>query len=414
MISHAQYIELIRKTPFNPTLHKLPTASSIINITGVGGLDWSTMIELQGPPSGGKSTYAYQSAQEFLEIYGDRAVVLILDAEGSANHLRLGRVFGLRISNHLAERNPDPRVRVELATTFEQAVEHIIAYTDSTSKNDKFLLVIWDSITMSKPKGEADLLQAQTKAIVEAQAKILAGDPDDAYEKKSKSKPKGGKKEDDGLNITMNIKMLRPQMLKWAMSTIMATIYQKPVLVFLVNQATSIQTQFGMTEGSGGGYGFKHGIHYSIKFKKIKKLGDNALFRNGTLSILSIEKSKVIPSLMDVQLLIRDEQGGRLDAGFETVKNAAEIGYLEAKNGGWFKINQGILDAMLPLVDQTMIGDNPEFDKFRQMKDFTDHSPSLIVLNKAIEQYFRSQFQLLNWAYEEREEVIADLLEASK
>src|SRR6478735_2991158 len=123
---------------------------------------------------------------------------------------------------------------------------------------NKFLVVIWDSITLSKPKRE-----------YEAISKVLDGE--------ERSTDDSGETKNDkivfGTNMSTN--QLRPQIIKWALNYIMAGIYMQPVLVFLVNQATTKLVTFagGSTavESSGGGYAFKHNIHYSIKAKFIKK-----------------------------------------------------------------------------------------------------------------------------------------------
>ena len=81
---------------YNPIIHKVPTPIDTINIVGCGGINLSTMSELWGPPRGGKSTFAYQTAGMFLKEYGEWARVLIIDAEGSADLIRLEYVFGIR------------------------------------------------------------------------------------------------------------------------------------------------------------------------------------------------------------------------------------------------------------------------------------------------------------------------------
>jgi len=392
----ASHLQLLRSFPFDPNLHRMRTASAYINIAGCGGLDWGSMVELQGPPSGGKSTYAYQSAECFLEDYGDLGEVLILDPENSANHLRLGKVFNLHINNHPSVRNPDPRVNLEFAPTYESAVEIVSRYIRRIKAEGKFLLIIWDSITMSKPKNEYESISATLKA--------------------QEDKP-NSKEAKEGLGMKMNDKMLRPQIMKWAVNQIMTEMYRAPVIAFLINQATTQFTMFGAVEGSGGGYGFKHGIHYSLKFKKIKKIdGSSKLFSVGTLTRMSIEKSKVIPYLDNIEILIRDDQGGRIDSNMEIFKNSVTSGFIHAKNGGWYMVDPALVEQLLPTLTPEQIqalqeetgSTDFQFDKNRNMRDLADHAPSIAILEKAIERDLRANFQLLNWAYEELDLTLED------
>lgn len=372
---------------YDPILHKLPTASSIINIAGCGGLDFSAISEVWGPPKGGKSTFCYQTAQEFLQRYGDDAWVLILDAENSANHLRLLKVFGIGISNHphVREKDRDARVFIEPAFTFEMVVEHVAKYVQRARTEGKFLLIIWDSVTVSRPAKE----KAMFDAAIEASIKTEAGE---TLTKEEKEAAKGG------IGTNMSIKQLRPQMLKWALNQIMSAIYLQPVHILVINQATTQFTMFGAREASGGGYGFKHNIHYSIRFQFVKKLGENPLFHTGTFSRMSVEKSKVMPALDDVEVFIRDDLGGRLEPRTELVKAAINAKLMDGKNGGWYKVQ-----------DQYLPGDSAMRGAWMTVKDFGDKPGQVEAVTSAVEQHFRSNFQLLNWAYEERDDHLREL-----
>jgi RecA/RadA recombinase len=369
---------------YDPILHKIPTASSIINIAGCGGLDFSSMTEVWGAPKGGKSTFCYQTAQAFLREYGDSAMLLILDAENSANALRLLKVFGIGISNHphVRVKNRDPRVFIEPAFTFESVVEILARYVNLAKKDGKFLLVVWDSVTVTRPAKEKELFDS----VIDAQLKEAN---EEALTKEDKEALK------NGVGRKMNIAQLRPQMLKWALNQLMSSIYLQPVHILMINQAT---TQFGAKETSGGGYGFKHNIHYSIRFNFIKKLGENPLFHTGTFSKMSVEKSKVMPALDDIEVFIRDDQGGRLEPNMELIKAAIASKVMDAKSGGWYSVGKEYLPAGSPLVDVKT-----------QLKDFDSKPDMIAATTKAMEQHFRTNFQLLNWAYEERLDYLKEL-----
>lgn len=372
---------------YDPILHKVPTASSVINIAGCGGLDFSCMTEVWGAPKGGKSTFCYQTAQEFLAFYGDDAMLLILDAENSANHLRLLKVFGIGIGNHphVRPKDQDKRVWIEPAFTFEMVVETLARYVNKAKAEGKFLLIIWDSVTVTRPAKEKEMFDA----VINAQLKEEVGE---ALSKEDKEALK------TGVERKMNIAQLRPQMLKWALNQIMSAIYLQPVHILMINQATTQFTQFGAKEASGGGYGFKHNIHYSIRFNFVKKLGDNPLFHTGTFSRMSVEKSKVMPALNDIEVFIRDDMGGRLEPLTELAKAAINSKLMDTKSGGFYKVN----DAYLP-------EGSPAKDVNVTLKTLESKPEVMYAAGKAMEKYFRENFSLLNWAYEEREDYLREL-----
>jgi hypothetical protein len=327
----------------------------------------------------GKSTFLYQTAGEhFLPHYGDDAILLILDSENSANNIRLKHVFGIRIGN-LPDMYPDgdPRVFLEPAFTIEQGVEHIMRYAVKAKEEGKFLMVIWDSITTSKPRREYDYING-----------VLEKDAVDTSD---------GDKRKDAFGTNMSLNQLRPQIIKWGLNQVLGSIYMAPVAVFLVNQATTKITQVGgssvASESSGGGYAFKHNIHYSLYFRFIKKIGDNPVYFTGTLTKLKIDKSKVIPSLHDIDMHITDEAGGKFMPGMEVVEFAKQLGFIGEKNGGWHWVK----DEFLP-PDA-----GPELKKNYQKKDLALNLQLLEGLKAMIEIYLRKQFQLLEWAYLERD-----------
>jgi RecA/RadA recombinase len=370
-------------TKFNPNVHKVPTCSPVLNAAGVGGIDFSTITETWGPPKSGKSTFLYQTAGEhFLPHYGDDAVLLILDSENSASNIRLKRVFGIRIGN-MPDIYPggDPRVFLEPAFTIEQGVEHVMRYARRVKEQGKFLMVIWDSITTSKPRREYDYING-----------VLGKDAVDTSD---------GDTRKDAFGTNMSLNQLRPQIIKWGLNQILGAIYLAPVAVFLVNQATTKLTAVGGTtvasESSGGGYAFKHNIHYSLYFKFVKKIGENPIYFTGTLTRLKIDKSKVIPSLHDIDMHITDEAGGKFMPGMEVVEASKQLGFIGEKNGGWHWVKEEFLPPDAP----------EELKKNYQKKDLATNQVLIDGLVKMIEINLRKQFQLLEYAYQERDEALA-------
>lgn len=371
---------------YSPALHKVRTASAMVNAAGAGGFDFSTMAEIWGPPKSGKTTYCYQTAELFLEDYSDNAMVLILDAENSANPLRLLKVFHIGIGNHphVREADRDSRVWIEPAFTYEMVTETVARYVKKARDEGKFLLVIWDSVTVTRPAKEKDMFDS----VISAKEKSEAGE---ALNKDDKAAL------DRGVGRRMDIAQLKPQMMKWTLGQLMSAIYMQPVMILLINQATTQFHTWGTKEASGGGYAFKHNIHYSLKFSFVKKLGDNKLFHTGTLSRMEVEKGKSIPALQDIDIFIRDDLGGKLEPGMEAVRAGITAGVVGSKNGGWYCVN----DAFLPEGD-------PERGKFYQMRDLAEKSNAVAAVNRGLEKYMRDNFQLVDWEYEAREQALID------
>jgi RecA/RadA recombinase len=372
---------------YNPALHKARTASAMLNAAGCGGFDFSTLAEIWGPPKSGKTTFCYQSAELFLEDYGDAAMVLILDAENSANALRLLKVFHIGIGNHphVREQDRDPRVFIEPAFTFEMVTETVARYVKLAKAQGKFLLVIWDSVTVTRPAKEREMFDS----VLNAKEKQEQGEPLNKDDKEAIAR---------GVGRRMDVTQLRTQMLKWALNQLMSEIYMQPVMILLINQATTQFTSYGTKEASGGGYGFKHNIHYSIKFSFVKKLGENPLFHTGTLSRMYVEKSKSMPSLNDVEIFIRDDLGGKLEPGMEAAKSGITLGIVTQKSGGWYLVRDEFLPEGSPLRGKNL-----------QLKELAASAEAVAGVQLGIERHLRDNFQMLEWEYERRDQALADL-----
>jgi RecA/RadA recombinase len=92
-------------------------------------------------------------------------------------------------------------------------------------------------------------------------------------------------------------------------------MYGKPVTIFLLNQVrtTGFGTYQGAHEVSTGGNALKHTGHYRIAFRKVKPIFDEKYNMNiGTMSKITIEKSKFGPTLKDIPIYIDDRSGGRI------------------------------------------------------------------------------------------------------
>lgn len=352
---------------WHPSRNKIKTPIEILNIVGAGGLEFSSMIECWGEPASGKSTFAYQVGEIFLEQYKDDAIVLILDSENSANLIRLNKVFNLRPCNTpFNDKDKDPRVFLEPAHTLEEASFTAGRYIENAVKNNKFLYIIWDSITVSRPK-------AEKLAFEEA---IKSGDYDQY---------KAGM-------------MLKPRVLKSCLNDLLNAIYLKPVVIMLINQATTSIGKYHSSVDSSGGYGLKHDIHYRLNFELQKRLGETELYRTGTMSHLNINKSKHGPALTNVPVFIYDTLGGKISIGEEVPIVANTMGLI-TQAGGWYKISaDGVPESL---------------NKSWRLPDLIASTEAREFLKKAITDYFRKQFKLLDWAWEAVEEMQAGGNEAT-
>lgn len=335
----------------------------------------------------GKSTFCYQTAGLFLQQYGERARVLINDAESSANPLRLKRVFGIGIGNdpYVRTVDRDPRVMRMPAATIEQAVENILVAARAAARDNAFLLTIWDSVTVSRPRREKEFMDAAISAAIKQEA-------GDALTKEERDAAKAG------VGSNMSIKQLHPQMLKWAVNQIIDASYGVPVITFMINQATTDLSGFMPQVKSGGGFGLKHNIHYSLRFKFEKKLGDNLMFHAGTLAKMRIEKSKMMPSSDEIEVFIRDDLGGLLEPTSELMYAAASLKLL-AQAGGKYT---------MPHPPDRPLPDGYDPTKSKTLKELAANPAAVAAVEAVVEQYLRNAFSLVDWAYQERDAVRAD------
>lgn len=359
---------------FNPILHKVRTPIEFINIAGAGGLQLGSMIEPWGNPKAGKSTFCYQCAELFLEDYKDKALVLIIDAENSANLLRLRKVFNLDPCNiGSATSESDNRVYLEPGMTIELANAAIQKYMKKAQDENKYLFVIWDSITASAPQAEFDALEESIKKLANK----------DEIKNKDLAKEFAG-----GM-------MLKPRVIRSTLNSILTRMWQQPVIIFIINQATTAITRFGSKEDSSGGYGFKHNIHYRIRFSYKKDLHAEGFIKKGTQSVVDFGKTKHMPSLKEFPIIIHDDIGGKIIQGAELPIIATEMEWIKS-NGGYFKLSPELRERF-PKDHDFREDKNRRFKTIIQDLDFKK------IIRKAFVDYFRDNFQLVNWEYEELE-----------
>lgn len=361
---------------FHPILHKIETPIHMLNAAGAGGFCFGAIAEFWGNPKSGKSTCAYQTAQLFLEEYGDLARVLILDSEKSAHELRLRRVFGLSPGIRLGmEEKPveheikggDPRVIIAPAISIEQGASNCTHYMKQFA-DEALLFVIWDSITGSKPAKEWE-------------------ETEEAAEENRIANPWAGGQ------------MLRPRVIGKAVDDILAMLWNNDkCFVVIINQARAKIGRFGTSEHSVGGYQMKHTMHYSIQFDYQGPLNESEFYKDGTLTHVRVEKSKFMPSTREIPVFIYDTLGGRISPIDELATMSIKLGILTQK-GGWISLSDLF---------------TPEYRKMAKkeaayrMKEVMEDEGLLKACKLLLIEHFKEHFALVRMEYEERE-VLLDL-----
>ena len=118
------------KRQYFKTLDKIRMPIVMLNAILGDGLSFGRIINCYGKQQSGKSTFSLQTAQYFLEDYGDNCRVVIFDTEASfADSSRLENGFNLSPSNGEVEViNPDPRVLLHFTATIEDTFNMIIKF----------------------------------------------------------------------------------------------------------------------------------------------------------------------------------------------------------------------------------------------------------------------------------------------
>jgi RecA/RadA recombinase len=345
------------------TLKKLRTPVETINIANGGGLNSGSLIETWGESKGGKSTFCYQTAEYMLEDYPDSSMVLILDAESAVNKIRLKRAFGL-------DTEKDPRVVVRPAFTLEMGNDYIQQFARESKKSGKLLMVIWDSITASTFK----------KAYEAIQSSINANESD--------------KEKEEGSNRGATEPMARAQIVKWMLNNCLHLAYDQEIIFFYINQITTKVNKFNVSIDSSGGNALRHNVHERFRFDYVKATGETELYKSGTISRVTVNKSRSIPSLRNIEITIDDSVGGKILPGEELIGVAIQLGLLNMKNGGWYSLDP----------EQT-IGEIPEVFKKSQQKKFLITSvEAQDYLRILVRQYLRKNFSMVDWIYQDLEE----------
>ena len=341
--------------------HKIRTPIPMLQIITAGGLRFSTLVELWGPNRAGKSTVCYQTAGYFLQDYGDKARLKILDSESSVDELRLIETFGINSS--------DPRVEIKPAHFLEDGFLRIMDWIRDLS-DDEFMMVIWDTMSASPTQSSFNATQQ------------------DARQQGSRSKGDGEekKKKNQSINMFSGGMQDRPRVIKFCLRQIMSDIYGKNVTVWLPNQVFSSMTPYGASEVRGEGSALQHDIHYSLRFKRLKVDTDGELIANFTMSQVSLVKSKFSPEFQKSPLFIDNVSGGLIVESMSIFLLARDMNLIEEYGGGWFNVKD---------TDGNLV-----FEKKKQWKDLVASEEAYKALLLKLTKSVRQKFRIVNRIYE--------------
>lgn len=286
-----------------------PTGSLSLDIAlGVGGFPKGRIIEIYGPESSGKTTFALQAIAE-VQKRGGRAA--FIDAEHALDPV-YAKALGVDI-NELLLSQPD---------TGEQALEICEALVRSEAVN----IVVIDSVAALVPQAEID------------------GEMGDSHVG------------------------LQARLMSQALRKLSGTINKTKTTAIFINQLREkVGVLFGNPETTPGGRALKFysTIRLDIRRAESIKMGDQII---GNKTNIKVVKNKVAPPFKTAVVDIMYGEGVSKEG--ELVDLGSECGVIE-KSGAWYaykseKIGQGKENVKLYLKENPSIKEEIE----KQVRDF--------------------------------------------
>lgn len=263
---------------------------------GVGGYPKGRIIEIYGPESSGKTTFALHAIAAAQKSGGRAAFI---DAEHALDP-KYAKALGVNIDELLLSQ-PD---------TGEQALE----IADALIKSGAISIVVVDSVAALVPQAEID------------------GEIGDSHVG------------------------LQARMMSQAMRKLSGSISKTKTTAIFINQLREkVGVLFGNPEVTPGGRALKFysSVRLDVRKKDPIKIGDNII---GNKTQVKVVKNKVAPPFKVINIDIMYGEGVSYEG--ELIDLAVEIGVLE-KSGAWYsykgeKIGQGKENA------KTFLKENPE------------------------------------------------------
>ena len=269
---------------------------------GVGGYPKGRIIEIYGPESSGKTTFALQAIAEHQKLGGRAAFI---DAEHALDPV-YAKKLGVNIDELLLSQ-PD---------TGEQALE----ICDALVKSNAISIIVIDSVAALVPQAEID------------------GEMGDSHVG------------------------LQARLMSQALRKLNGTISKTNTTVIFINQLREkVGVMFGNPETTTGGRALKFysSIRLEIRKKEQLKLGDGVV---GNRTTIKVVKNKVAPPFRSCEADIMYGEGVSREG--EIVDLGVDAGILE-KSGAWFsyngeKLGQGKENVKLLLKENTKLRDELE------------------------------------------------------
>ena len=271
---------------------------------GVGGYPKGRIIEIYGPESSGKTTFALQAIAEHQKLGGRAAFI---DAEHALDPV-YAKKLGVNIDELLLSQ-PD---------TGEQALE----ICDALVKSNAISIIVIDSVAALVPQAEID------------------GEMGDSHVG------------------------LQARLMSQALRKLNGTISKTNTTVIFINQLREkVGVMFGNPETTTGGRALKFysTIRLEIRKKEQLKLGEGVV---GNRTTIKVVKNKVAPPFRSCEADIMYGEGVSREG--EVIDLAAEAGIID-KTGAWYsyqgeKLGQGKENVKL------LLKDNPELTQELESK----------------------------------------------
>jgi len=279
---------------------------------GVGGYPKGRIIEIYGPESSGKTTFALQAIAEHQKLGGRAAFI---DAEHALDPVYAEKL-GVDIDNLLLSQ-PD---------TGEQALE----ICDALVRSEAISIVVIDSVAALVPQAEID------------------GEMGDSHVG------------------------LQARLMSQALRKLNGTISKTNTTVIFINQLREkVGVMFGNPETTTGGRALKFyaSIRLEIRRSEQLKMGEGIV---GNKTTVKVVKNKVAPPFKSCVVDIMYGEGVSREG--EIVDLASDAGIIE-KTGAWYsyngeKLGQGKENVKLILKENTELRDELE-NKVREFYDIS-------------------------------------------